>query len=76
MPAYYKTVPFEAPLSMGFPRQEYWGGLLFSPLRDVPDPGIKPMSPALEVRFFTSEGFNQPPAVFWFFFFLIFFFSI
>ena len=46
MPAYYRTVPCKAPLSMGFPRQEYWDGLPFSPPRDVPNPGIKPMSPA------------------------------
>ena len=34
-----------APLSMGFPRQEYWSGLLFPPLRDIPNPGIETMSP-------------------------------
>jgi len=31
---------------MGFPRQEYWSGLLFPSPRDSPDPGIKPTSPA------------------------------
>ena len=36
----------QAPLSMGFPRQEYWSGLLFPSPRDLPDPGIKPTSPA------------------------------
>ena len=40
------TVAHQAPLSMGFPRQEYWSGLLVPPPRDVPAPGIKPMSPA------------------------------
>ena len=33
------TVAQQAPLSMGFPRQEYWSGLLFSPPGDLPDPG-------------------------------------
>ena len=35
---------YQSPLSMGFPRQEYWSGLLSPPLRDLPDPGIKPAS--------------------------------
>ena len=34
---------------MGFPSQEYWSGLSFPSLGDVPDPGIKPTSPALQV---------------------------
>ena len=34
---------------MGFPRQEYWSGLLFPSQRDLPDPGIKLESPALQV---------------------------
>ena len=33
---------------MGFPRQEYWSGLPFPPPEDLPDPGIEPMSPALQ----------------------------
>ena len=36
----------QAPLSTGFPRQEYWIGLPFPPPRDLPDPGIESMSPA------------------------------
>ena len=36
----------QAPLSMGFPRQEYWNDLTFSPPGDLPYPGIEPMSPA------------------------------
>ena len=36
----------QAPLSMGFPRQEYWSGLPFPPSGDLPDPGIEPRSPA------------------------------
>ena len=36
----------QALLSMGFSRQEYWSGLPFPPLGDLPDPGVEPMSPA------------------------------
>ena len=43
------TVACQAPLSMGFPRQEYWDRLLFTSPRDLSDPGIKPTSPALQV---------------------------
>ena len=39
------TVARQAPLSMGFSRQEYWSGLPFSPPGDRLDPGIEPMSP-------------------------------
>ena len=49
------TVAREAPLSMGFPRHEYWSGLPFSPPGDLPSPGIEPpLSPALAGRFFTT----------------------
>ena len=41
--------------SVGFPRQEYWSKLLFPSPGYPPDPGIKPASPALASRFFTSE---------------------
>ncbi|CAN0560858.1 unnamed protein product, partial [Rangifer tarandus platyrhynchus] len=37
-----RTVAHQAPLSMGFPRQEYWSGLSFPSPRDLPDPGLKP----------------------------------
>ena len=40
------TVARQAPLSMGFPRQEHWSGLPFPSLGDLPRPGIKPASPA------------------------------
>ena len=40
------TVAHQAPLSMGFSRQEYWSGLPWPPPGDLPDPGIKPTSPA------------------------------
>ena len=39
------TITCQAPLSMGFSRQEYWSRLLFSSPGDLPDPGIKPLSP-------------------------------
>ena len=42
------TVTCQAPLSMGFFRQEYWSGLPCPPPGDLPDPGIKPGSPALQ----------------------------
>ena len=40
-------VAHQAPLSMGFSRQGYWSGLPCPPPGDLPDPGIKPVSPAL-----------------------------
>ena len=43
----------QAPLSMGFSRQEYWSGLPFPSPEDIPDPGIDPFSPALAGGFFT-----------------------
>ena len=47
----------QAPLSMGFPKQEYWGALPFPTLGDLPNPGIEPVSlasPALVGGFFTT----------------------
>ena len=52
------TVACQAPLSMGFSRQEYWSGVPFPSLGDLPDPGINPaslMSPALPALFFTTS---------------------
>ena len=43
-----RTVACQAPLSMEFSRQEYGSGLPCPPQRDLPDPGIKPKSPALQ----------------------------
>ena len=54
------TVAHQAPLSMGFARQEYWSGLPFPSPGDLPNPGIKPMSPALAGGFFTSEPTEKP----------------
>ena len=58
------TVACQAPLSMTFSRQEYWSHLLFPTPRDLPDPGIKPVSPespALAGGFFTIELPGKPP---------------
>ena len=52
------TAAHQAPLSMGFSRQGYWSGLPRLPPRDLPDPGIEPMtlmSPALVGEFFTPS---------------------
>ena len=62
------TVAHQAPLSMGerslhsclFPRQEYWNGLPFPPPEDLPNPGIKPASPALAGGFFTTMPPEKP----------------
>ena len=53
-------VACQAPLSMGFPRQEYWSGLPFSPPGDLCNLGIKPTSPALAGGFFTTEPPGKP----------------
>ena len=49
------TVAHEAPLSTGFPRQEYWSGLPFPSPRDLPNPGVQTKYPALAGGFFTTE---------------------
>ena len=53
-----RTAARQAPLSMGFSRQEYWSGLPCPPPGDLPNPGIEPespVSPALAGRFFTTS---------------------
>ena len=54
------TVACPAPLSMGFPRQVYWGRLPFPTPRDLPDPGIEPAPPALAGIFFPAEPPGKP----------------
>ena len=52
------TAAHQAPLSVGFSRQECWAGLPCPPPGDLPDPGIEPLSqasPALAGRFFTTS---------------------
>ena len=54
-----RTVAGQAPLSMGFPREEYWSEWSLPPPGDLPDPNIEPaspMSPALAGRFFTTSA--------------------
>ena len=51
------TVAHQAPLSVGFSRQEYQSGLPFPSLGDLHDPGVKPASPALAGGFFTTDLF-------------------
>ena len=50
----------QAPLSMGFSRQEYWSGLPFAPPGDLPDPRMEPGSPAMAGGFFTTESSGRP----------------
>ena len=57
------AVARQAPLSMGFSRQEYWSGLPFSTSGDLPDPGIELAffeCPALTGGFFTSVSPGKP----------------
>ena len=54
------TGAHQAPPSMGFSRQEYWSGLPFPSPGDLPDPGIKLRSPALQVDTLTSEPRGKP----------------
>ena len=49
------TIVHQAPLSMGFSRQEYWSRLPCPPPGDLPDPGIKPRSPPLQMDSLTAE---------------------
>ena len=56
------TVACQAPLSMGFSRQEYWSVLPCPPPGDLPDPGIEPasMSPALRVDSYPLSHLGSP----------------
>ena len=58
------TAAPQAPLPMGFPREEYWSGLPFFSPRDLCDPGIKTVSPALSSVFFTLNHQESPTYVF------------
>ena len=60
------TVACQAPLSMGFPRQEYWRGLRFPSPGDLPSSGIKPPYSGIAGGLFTTEPpgkktLNSPP---------------
>ena len=54
------TVALQAPLSMGFSRQEYWSRLSFPSPGDLPDPGTELVSPVLAGRLFTAEPPEKP----------------
>ena len=54
------TVAYQAPPSMGFSRQEYWGGLPFPSPGDLPDPGIEPWSPSFQADALTSKPPGKP----------------
>ena len=54
------TAALQAPLCMGFSRQEYWSGLPFPSPGDLPDLGVEPRSPALAGGFFTAEPPGKP----------------
>ena len=57
------SVACQAPVSMGFPRQEYWSALPFLPPGDIPDQGIEfasLVSPALAGKFFATKAAGKP----------------
>ena len=53
-------VAYQAPLSTGFSRPEYWSGLPFPSPGDLPNPGIEPGSPALQTDALPSEPPGKP----------------
>ena len=55
------TVAHQAPLSIGFPGQEYWSGVPFPSPGDLPDPGIEPRSPVLQADSLPSEPPGKLP---------------
>ena len=60
------TVAHQAPLSMGFSRQEYWSGLPCPPPGDLPDPGMEPeslMSPVLVGWYFITSATWEAPCL-------------
>ena len=58
------TVAYQAPLSMGFSRQQYWNGLPFPSPGDLPNPEIEPGSPALQADTLPSELPGKPQIFF------------
>ena len=55
-----QTISRQAPLSMGFFRQEYWSGLPFPSPGDLPNAGVEPGSPALQEDSLSSETPGKP----------------
>ena len=54
------TVARQVPMSIGFPRQEYWSRLSFPSSGDLPDPGTEPGSPALQADFLLLSHQGSP----------------
>ena len=54
------TAVCQDPLSMKFPRQEYWSGLPFPSPGDLPDPGVESVSPTLASKLFTTKPPGKP----------------
>ena len=59
------TIASQAPLSMGFSRQEYWSGLPFPSPGDLPNPGVEPGSPALQADALSSQPPGKPKRDLW-----------
>ena len=58
------TAARQAPLSMGFPRQEYWRGLPFPSAESLPDPGIQPAPPASHKDSLPLSYLRGPPNIY------------
>ena len=69
-----QTIAHQAPLSIGSSRPEYWSGLPFPSPGDLPDPGIKPVSPALAGGFLTTAPPGKPIFIPYVVFFSLFLF--
>ena len=54
------TVAHQAPLSMGFSKEEYWSGLIFPSSGDLPNPGIEARSPSLQADSLSTELQGNP----------------
>ena len=65
-PWHAMDLAYQAPLSMGFPRQEYWSGLPFPSPGDLPGPGIEARSPALQAGSLLFEPSGKPIIVYLF----------
>ena len=57
------TVAHQAPLSMGFSRQEYWSGLPCPPPQDLPNPGTEPMSPTWQADSLSLSHLGSPKGI-------------
>ena len=58
-----QTVTHQDPLSMGFPRQEYWSGLHFLLQGNLPNPGIKPTSPTCQADSLPLSHLGSVPVI-------------